>query len=44
MHVGEVEKEGLVFVVAHEADAFFDVAFGDAALVGLCLDDFLVAQ
>ena len=44
VHVGEVEEEGLVFVVAHETDAFFDVAFGDAALVGLCLDDFFVAQ
>ena len=44
MHVGEVEEETAVFVVAHETDAFFDVAFGDAALVGLRLDDFFAAQ
>ena len=44
VHVREVQKEGLVLVVAHEPHAFFHVAFGDPALVGLRLNDVFISQ
>src|SRR5690606_21378309 len=44
VEVGEVEEEGLVAVVADEAQGLIDVALGEGFLLGLFLDDLLPAE
>jgi len=44
IHVGKEKKEGLALVLSNETYTLFGIAFGQATLVRLFLDDLFISK